>query len=185
MEARKSLNSERERQLRKVIDISLVANANTAIKRAEYELLEVASNYLVVIASYAAMQEKLQDLDSRMTSTIKAVSEQIAESFSREITRFSERCVSIRESCFREMNGCTTDSAERFWKGENFQWKKEKLRKCRDQHQEQIVSEFSNFSSNLCGNISIIAKNCQSLQKSLNPPQHNNALERTVERYWR
>jgi hypothetical protein len=141
-----------------VIDNSLNDNANTAINRAEYDLLEVASKYLVVIASYAVMQKKIQDLDSRMTSTIKVVSQQIAESFNREVTRFSERCVSIRESCFREMNGCTTDSGERFWKGDNFQWKKEKLSKCRDRHQEQIVSEFNNLSSNLRSNISIIAR---------------------------
>ena len=158
MEARRSFNTERERQLRRVIDNSLDANANTAINRAEYDLLEVASKYLVVIASYAVMQQKIQDLDSRMTSAIKAVSEQIAESFGREVTRFSERCASIRESCFREMNGCTTDSAERYWQGDNFKWKKEKLRKCRERHQEQIVSEFNSFSSNLRSNISIIAR---------------------------
>ncbi|MBO1064593.1 MULTISPECIES: GTPase [Nostocales] len=158
MEARRSSNIDRELQLRRVIDNSLNDNANTAINRAEYDLLEVASKYLVVIASYAVMQKKIQDLDSRMTSTIKVVSQQIAESFNREVTRFSERCVSIRESCFREMNGCTTDSGERFWKGDNFQWKKEKLSKCRDRHQEQIVSEFNNLSSNLRSNISIIAR---------------------------
>lgn len=158
MEAIRNFKSERERQLRRVIEVSLEANSNTAINRAEYELLEVASQDLVVIASYAVMQEKVQDLDNRMTSTIKAISEQIAESFNREVTRFIERCASIRESCFRDMNGCTTDSAERFWQGENFQWKKEKLRKCRDRHQDQIASEFNNFASNLRSNISIIAR---------------------------
>lgn len=158
MQARRGFNTEREGELRRVINYSLEANANTAINRAEYDLLEVASKYLIVIASYAVMQQKLQDLNNRMTSTIKVISEQIAESFSREVTRFSERCVSIRESCFREMNGYTTSGSDRFWKGDNFKWKKDKLNKCRDRHQEQIVSEFNNFASNLRSNISIIAR---------------------------
>jgi predicted GTPase len=157
MEARKNLNGEREYQLRSIIEASLLANSNTAINRAEYDLLEVSSKYLIVVATYAVIQEKLQNLDDRITSTIKVVIEQIAESFSREISRFSERCESVRESCFREMNECITNGDERFWKGENFQWKKEKLGRCRDRHQEQIVSEFNRFASNLRSNILIIA----------------------------
>ncbi|WP_200322290.1 GTPase [Sphaerospermopsis aphanizomenoides] len=158
MEARRKLNIEREYQLRRVIEISLKANANTAINRAEYQLLEVAIRYLPVIASYSVMLKKIQDLSSRMTSTIQVIYEKIAESFEREVTIFLERCASIHKSCFSEMNGYTTDSAERFWRGENFQRKKEKLRKCRDRYQDYIASEFNNLASNLRSNVSIIAR---------------------------
>ena len=158
MEARKKPNSNQEYQLRRVIENSLHANANTALVRAEYDLLEIGSKYLIVVASYAVMQEKMQNLDTQMTSVLREVTEQISESFNREVSRFVERCTTIRESCFQEMNGCTTDSAERFWQGDNFQWKKGKLSKCKDRHQEQIVTEFNNFASNLRSNISILAR---------------------------
>lgn len=156
MEARKKPNSNQEYQLRRAIEASL--HANTSVVRAEYDLLEVASKYLIVIASYAVMQQKMQDLDTQMTSVLREVTEQISESFNREVSRFVERCTTIRESCFQEMNGCITDSAERFWQGDNFQWKKGKLSKCRDRYQEQIVTEFNNFASNLRSNILILAR---------------------------
>jgi ribosome biogenesis GTPase A len=158
MEARRKLNNDREYQLRGVIEASLHASANTAVIRAEYDLLEVASRYLIVVASYAVMQKKMQDLNTQMTSVLKEIREQIHESLIQELNRFVDRCTAIRESCFREMKGCTTDSTERFWQGENFQWKKEKLNKCKDRHQDQMVSEFNNFASNLRSNVSTLAR---------------------------
>ncbi|GFZ90779.1 GTPase [Okeania sp. KiyG1] len=158
MESRRKLNSEREHQLRKTIDASLKANADTATNRAAYDLLETASKYLVVVASYAVMQEKLQDINSKMTSIITTVKEQIDESFNSELTRFLKQCDSIRESCFREMNSCTTNSDERFWQGDNFKWKKKKLFNCRERYKERMVSELNTLASNLCSNVSIIAR---------------------------
>ncbi|MDJ1172123.1 50S ribosome-binding GTPase [Roseofilum sp. BLCC_M154] len=158
-QARENTNSALEYELQRVINLSLEASSNTAIYRAEYDLLQIAANYVLILIGYATIQEKKEDLDRRMTSSIKAVRSEINDSLQREIQRFAERIISIRDSCYKEMsNSYTTTSAERFWQGDNFQWKKERINKCRERYKEQMVSEFNQFSRNLRTNVSIIAR---------------------------
>ncbi|MDJ1174735.1 GTPase [Roseofilum capinflatum] len=157
-QARQNKNHDLDYNLKRVINLSLEASSNTAIYRAEYDLLQIAANYVLLLISYATIEEKKKDLDLRMTSSIKAVRSEINESLQREIKRFVQRIISIRESCYQEMsNSYTTTSAERFWRGDNFQWKKERIYKCRERYKEQMVSEFNQFSRNLRTNVSIIA----------------------------
>lgn len=158
-EARRYSNSDRERQLRQVIYESLEVNSNSAINRAEVELVEVASKYSIVIASYIALRKREEKLGEQMTYKIQTVIGQINESINREVDTLSNRIGKIRGSCLQEMRNYQTTGDERFWQGDNFRWKKNKSMQCRDRYQDEIVSEFQIFVSNLRSNILIVARN--------------------------
>lgn len=157
-EARSEFGNNQEGKLRQVINESLKLNSNSAVNRAEVELVKIADKYLIVVLTYVTLREKQQNLDNQIESSIQKVLERISESFSRELDTLSERIQNIRASCIRELGNYTTTSAERFWQGDNFQWKKKKCSTCRERHQEQMISEFQSFVSNLRSNILIITR---------------------------
>lgn len=157
-EARKHPDSERERELRQMLNKALKAGSSNAIKRAEINLSEVAKKYVTLIASYVAIRERHHDLEKQTMASMQSVAEQIDSSIQSEFSTLAERIERIRNSCFQELQNYTTDGTERFFQGPNFQSKKAQSIACRDQHRDEIEKEFYDFVRNLRGDISNAAR---------------------------
>lgn len=136
-------------ELRRLIRGSLEASVNNAALRADAELLSVGEKYKSIVQRYHMLCERQVQYRTEISQSKSNISAQVVALYQKNFASLAKRINDNRNDCIKEMNSNTTTSAERFWKGENFNRKKNRIRSARERHQDAAEREFKTFISNV------------------------------------
>jgi tRNA U34 5-carboxymethylaminomethyl modifying GTPase MnmE/TrmE len=185
--ARNGINQWREVELRKAISQSLEGSENTCQIRAIQELTQMSKKYSSIVLEYIKIKQKKEQIVEVHNATISRFMEDAKKIISLEVNGLLETIVSLRNECFDTMQGLQPNSAELFWRGDQYQYKQERLKSCRNQYQNKIRSSFDNFSINFRDDLTYIIQgafgHCDFLELP-NKKRVNDALDLVIYKIW-
>ncbi|MFB2917899.1 GTPase [Aerosakkonema funiforme] len=139
----------REDALRNAISIALTDSANGCLLRAKQELVSYCRKYITLVVGYIAIKNKIVELANSLDSSFSRMIDDMKRIVSRETDSLYEIISNTRDGCFDAMKTYQPDSAESFWKGSNYESKKNGLRTCRDRYKSKMCIAFDNFATNI------------------------------------
>lgn len=156
--ARNQIEMWREATLRQSISVALEGSANTSIIRAREELATYYIKYARLVSSYLLLKQKEEEESEAINDLIPRLLKDMERVVLRELDSLFDTLSSIRESCFDAMQTYQPDNAEYFWRGSEYDRKKNNLKACREKYKEKICSTFDNFSYNFRDALTSIVK---------------------------